>query len=173
MVHFGKNKWEKPTTGKRFPAKMYHFSCTLVSQEAPADPSPPPPLGTEYTSRNWHNFWTFSHHKNRERERKKGQLLIIITGNYASTIGFSNEHRNEKEKDNNAHIIIIPNDVSIIGNSNDHRNWRGMIPMIIIKLWSSGLWLSRRGFKFIYMYTAQQIYLFNILDHHYDDRRSS
>lgn len=120
----------------------------------PADPSPPPPPGTEYTSRNCHNFWTFYHHENRGKERKKGQVLIIITGDYASTIGFSNEHQNDKEKDNNAHIIIIPNDVFIIGNSNDHINWRRMITMIIIKLWSSWLWLSTRGLKFIYIYTA-------------------
>lgn len=71
------------------------------------------------------------------KEKKKGQVLIRITGNYASTIGFSNKHPNDKEEDNNAHIMIIPNDVFIIGNSNGHRNCRGMIKMIIIKLQSS------------------------------------
>jgi hypothetical protein len=71
------------------------------------------------------------------KEKKKGQVLIRITGNSASTIGFSNEHQNDKEKDNNAHIMIIPNDVFLIGNSNDHRNCRKMITMIIIELQSS------------------------------------
>lgn len=34
--------------GERFLAKMYHFSCTLVSQKVNyfPEPFPPPPLGT-------------------------------------------------------------------------------------------------------------------------------
>lgn len=68
------------------------------------------------------------------KERIKGQVLIIIPRNYASTIELNNDHQNDKEKDK-AHIIIILNDVFIIENNNDHKNWRRiMITMIIIEL---------------------------------------